>query len=184
MPYYTTLYYTSRHRNNLYWCSSLETPVLWMGTTSDDPNGLVDVLAITRTSQTASKDKDKDKVKEKEKEKGSIDINQSSAPSSSTSSSSSSSKVLHHKEHSQALASPTPHASASPSPLFGYTPLPCPNHRRVVRNTLRPMDDDILQLYKDMVGRELVGALLDFAEWDDHARQSFMWPIFIIQILG
>lgn len=181
MSCHTILHITSRHvlscrRNNLYWCYSLETPVLWMGTSSNEPNVYIDVLAITRTLPTEVKDKDEETDKNKDK-KDSKDISQSSA--SSSSSSFSASQPIKQKGNSAASVSPTP-----PVPLNGLPPIQCPNRRTVARNSLRPMDDDILLLYKDAVGRELVGALLDFAEWDDHARQSYMWPAFIINILG
>jgi hypothetical protein len=46
----------------------------------------------------------------------------------------------------------------------------------VHRSSLISLDDDILHMYcTHKPTSQLFGALLDFAEWDDHLRPSYVW---------
>jgi hypothetical protein len=48
--------------------------------------------------------------------------------------------------------------------------------RCIPRSSLISLDDDILHMYcTHKATSQLFGALLDFAEWDDHLRQSYVW---------
>ena len=75
----------------------------------------------------------------------------------------------------------------------------------VSRDTLIPLDDDILRdetaaavtasavlgsgtgigsgSFSLQQTKYFVGALLDFAEWDDHLRDSYNWPAFVHDLL-
>ena len=58
--------------------------------------------------------------------------------------------------------------------------------RRVKRKLLLPLDGDLLEEHcsSDVSLKSFCYALLDFAEYDDHSRDSYFWPEFITDLLG
>lgn len=54
----------------------------------------------------------------------------------------------------------------------------------VPRKSLIPLDNSVLKKYcKDSLMKDVLYALLDFAEWDDGLRDSYYWPSFILDML-
>ena len=105
---------------------------------------------------------------------------------SSSSSSSSSSSVL----SGFSLFSPlhplttTSTSSSSSTPSLSSPSSSQTNFRFVTRKSLVPLDDDLLILFcKDETLHSICSALIDFSEWDDHLRDSYMWPSFVTTFL-
>ena len=54
----------------------------------------------------------------------------------------------------------------------------------VLRQSISPLDDELLQIYcTHKLTSHFSGALLDFSEWDDHLRESYVWPDHITYLL-
>jgi hypothetical protein len=78
----------------------------------------------------------------------------------------------------------------SPEDIISVIPIICtPNNRKkqfikVARKYLVPLDEDLLALNcKHTYTRNFSYALLDFAEYDDAARDSYFWPSFILELI-
>ena len=55
---------------------------------------------------------------------------------------------------------------------------------RLRRKDLTPLDDEMLSVYcRHKLTSHLSGALIDFAEWDDHLRDSYVWPEAVTDLL-
>lgn len=78
----------------------------------------------------------------------------------------------------------------SPEDNIQVIPIVCADNYRkkqsikVARKHLVPLDEDLLALHcKDTRTQNFSYALLDFAEYDDAARDSYFWPSFLLRII-
>jgi hypothetical protein len=53
----------------------------------------------------------------------------------------------------------------------------------VLKSELRPLDEEHIQGIENKDTANFVGAIYDFAEWDDFQRVSFQWPNFLLRLL-
>ena len=54
----------------------------------------------------------------------------------------------------------------------------------ILKSELRPLDEEHIEGIEDKETANFVGAIYDFAEWDDFQRVSFQWPNFLVRMLG
>ena len=144
------------------------------------PDDEVEVLAITR-----SWIRDSASIENKENEGMGVKEESIVSSSSSPFSSSSSPSLLSGFSLFSPLNTHTStSSSSSPSPTHTSPSLTETNFRFVTRKSLVPLDDDLLVSFcKDETLHHICSALIDFSEWDDHLRDSYMWPSFVTTFL-
>ena len=83
------------------------------------------------------------------------------------------------KDYIDQLRTKSP-CSSSTSPSSSSSSSSC----SVLRQSISPLDDELLQIYcTHKLTSHFSGALLDFSEWDDHLRESYVWPDHITYLL-
>ena len=221
-------------RINLYWCTSLRLPAVWYGGAGGS-NVLVQPIYCDEEVWIEDEDQDKallhmDDGEEENDDKGKPSASSSSSSSSGCTGAKSSvgtplddlidgtaTTTAGGKTMAQSTTSSMdcerergevrpPHQQQQRRQQLRFSLRP----RMVPRDTLVPLDDDILRDESAAVatsavldsgngtgngrgsgsGRftlrqteHFVGALLDFAEWDDHLRDSYNWPAFVHDLL-